>query len=74
MGLGRSVPGTVGEGELVRDQLVVLRVAADPKPIDAVGFFDAQRSIPAADADGPQPTARANSFEMKRRMGRIRFK
>jgi len=41
---------------------VVLGMAADPEPEDAVGCVDCQRAIVSADASGVEP---ANSFEMQ---------
>jgi len=50
---------------------IVLRMAADPEPQDAIRCVDCQRTIVCADARRVEP---ANAFEMQRGMLRIGLK
>ncbi len=53
---------------LLADKLVVVRMAANPEPLNAIIDFVAERSIVTTNANGPQ---RPDAFEMQRRVPRI---
>ena len=53
---------------LLADKLVVVRMAANPEPLNAIVDFVAKRSIVATNPNGPQ---RPDTFEMQRRVPRV---
>lgn len=55
----------VGSNGLFAKQPIVVRMAADPEPHEAVRRFDCERSIVTADPSGPEAS---NLLELKRRI------
>ena len=53
---------------MLAKQPIVVCMAADPEPHEAVGRFDRERAVVTSDPSGPEA---ANLLELKRRMSRI---
>ena len=54
--------------EQLVNQLVIIRVRADPEPEQSVFGFDRQRAVPQADADGP---VAPDLLQLQRGMARV---
>lgn len=71
--VGESAPGAtvagVGFNELA-EELVVLRMRADPEPVDAARNRNAERSIVETDTNAMEPPV-PDRLEVQRRMVRI---
>jgi hypothetical protein len=50
---------TVGSNGLLAKQPIVVGMAADPEPHEAIGRFDSERAVVTSDPSGPQATNRS---------------
>jgi hypothetical protein len=66
----RDTPKTVRCDCLLADKLVVISMAPDPVPLNAIFDIVPERPVVATDSHRPQ---RPDAFEVQRRMSRISF-
>ncbi len=59
---------TVGSNGMLAKQPIVVSMATDPEPHEAVCRFDRERAVVTSDPSRPEA---ANLLELKRRMSRI---